>query len=106
MTVDILERLFAVIESRRGADPSASHVARLFAKGRMKVAQKVGEEGVEAALAGVGGSDQDLVAEAADLVFHLFILLAERGLTPDDVWAELARREGRSGLDEKRSRSS
>ncbi len=106
MTADVLDRLFTIIESRRGGDVTTSHVARLFAKGRAKLAQKVGEEGVETALAGLAGTDQEVVAEAADLVFHLFILLADRGLAPADVWAELVRREGRSGLDEKRSRSS
>jgi len=102
----ILARLYAVILSRKGADATDSHVARLFAKGRNKIAQKVGEEGVEAALAGVAGSDTELVGEAADLVFHLLVLLAERGISPDAVWAELEAREGKSGVAEKAGRSS
>lgn len=100
----ILDRVFQVILSRKGGDTANSHVARLFAKGRAKIAQKVGEEGVEAALAGLAGSETELVGEAADLIFHLFILLAERGLTPADVWAELEAREGLSGVAEKASR--
>lgn len=100
----ILARLYEVILSRKGTDAANSHVARLFGKGRQKIAQKVGEEGVEAALAGVAGSDQELVGEAADLIFHLLILLAERGISPDAVWAELEAREGRSGVEEKASR--
>ncbi|RJF89688.1 phosphoribosyl-ATP diphosphatase [Oleomonas cavernae] len=100
----VLARLYAVILSRKGSTAADSHVARLFAKGRQKIAQKVGEEGVETALAGVAGSDQDLVGEAADLVFHLLILLAERGISPDAVWAELEAREGKSGVAEKAGR--
>ncbi|MFA5121959.1 phosphoribosyl-ATP diphosphatase [Zavarzinia sp.] len=100
----ILDRVYRVILSRKGADTANSHVARLFAKGRAKIAQKVGEEGVEAALAGLAGTEGELVGEAADLIFHLFILLAERGIEPEAVWAELEAREGRSGVEEKASR--
>lgn len=100
----ILDRVYQVILSRKGTDATNSHVARLFARGRGKIAQKVGEEGVEAALAGVAGTDKELVGEAADLIFHLFILLAERGIEPAAIWAELEAREGRSGVEEKASR--
>ena len=100
----ILDRVYQVILSRKGSEAANSHVARLFAKGRSKIAQKVGEEGVEAALAGVAGSDRELVGEAADLIFHLFILLADRGIEPAAVWAELEAREGKSGIEEKASR--
>jgi phosphoribosyl-ATP pyrophosphohydrolase len=103
---DVIDRLFATILSRKGGDPEASHTARLFAKGRIKIAQKVGEEAVETALAAVTGGPKELTAEAADLVFHLLVLMAECGVTPDDLRAELARREGISGLAEKASRKS
>ena len=100
----ILDRLYATILSRRGADPASSHTARLFSKGRAKIAQKVGEEAVETALAAVAGTPEEVVGEAADLIFHLLILLADCGLAPADIWAELARREGISGIAEKAAR--
>lgn len=103
---DIFARLAMVIESRKGADPSKSYVAKLFDKGRHKIAQKVGEEGVETALAAVDGSKDDVAAESADLLFHLMVLWADVGLTPDEVFAELARREGVAGVDEKKARKS
>ncbi len=101
----ILDRLYATILSRRGADPASSHTARLFSKGRSKIAQKVGEEAVETALAAVAGTPEEVVGEAADLIFHLLILLADCGLAPADIWAELARREGISGIAEKAGRA-
>ena len=101
----VLDRLYTVIRGRRGADPEKSYVARLFAKGRMKIAQKVGEEGVETALAAAAGSRLELVGESADLLFMLLVLWSECGVKPADVFAELARREGRSGIDEKKSRA-
>ena len=101
----ILDRLYATILSRRGADPASSHTARLFSKGRAKIAQKVGEEAVETALAAVAGTPEEVVGEAADLIFHLLILLADCGLAPADIWAELARREGISGIAEKAGRA-
>ncbi len=101
----VLDRLYAVIRSRRGADPEKSYVARLYAKGRLKIAQKVGEEGVETALAAATGSRKELVGESADLLFMLLVLWSERRVKPADVFAELARREGRSGIDEKKSRT-
>jgi phosphoribosyl-ATP pyrophosphohydrolase len=100
----MLERLYAVIESRRGADPDASWTARLFAEGLPKIAQKTGEEAVETVIAALGGDRAALTAESADLLYHLLVLWAAAGVAPGDVWAELARREGRSGLDEKRAR--
>lgn len=104
MTADILDKLEQVVRERRTGDPSASYVARLTAKGRAKIAQKVGEEAVEAAIAAVQDDKAGLTGEAADLIFHLLILLADADLTLDDVRAELARREGVSGIDEKASR--
>jgi phosphoribosyl-ATP pyrophosphohydrolase len=101
----VLDRLHTVIRGRRGADPDKSYVARLFAKGRLKIAQKVGEEGVETALAAAAGTRQELVGESADLLFMLLVLWSECGVKPAEVFAELARREGRSGIDEKKSRA-
>lgn len=107
-TVDwsVLDRLIAVIESRRGADPASSYVAKLLAKGRPKLAQKVGEEAVETAIAAVEGDAAAVTQESADLIFHLFILWAEMGVGPDDVLKALEEREGRSGLAEKAARGS
>lgn len=101
---DILDTLEAVIRARRAGDPSASYVARLTAKGRAKIAQKLGEEAVEAAIAAAQDDREGLRSEAADLVFHLLVLLADMDLTLDDVRAELARREGVSGIEEKAGR--
>ncbi|EGD57944.1 phosphoribosyl-ATP pyrophosphatase [Novosphingobium nitrogenifigens DSM 19370] len=103
---DLLSRLETVIAGRLGGDPDSSYVARLHAKGLGKIAQKVGEEATEVVIAALTGDDAALTGEAADLVFHLFVLLAERGVAFDTVLAELARREGTSGIVEKASRSS
>ncbi|WP_407275889.1 phosphoribosyl-ATP diphosphatase [Halothiobacillus sp. DCM-1] len=102
---DILGELMQVIRARRGSDPSASYVAQLFAKGRAKIAQKVGEEGVEAALAAVGGDTEEIIKELADLWFHSLVLLADAGLSHEQVLDELGRRFGLSGLAEKAARS-
>ena len=101
---EVLARLAAVIEQRRSADPERSYVARRLAQGRHRIAKKLGEEAVECALAAVDGAPETLVAESADLLFHLLILWAACGVAPEQVFAELARREGTSGLDEKRAR--
>lgn len=101
---DALTRLQQTIEARRAADPDSSYVARLFHKGRGKIAQKVGEEAVETVIAALSGSDAELIGESADLIFHLAVLLADRGLTLDAVLAELDRREGVSGITEKAAR--
>ncbi len=101
---DILDRLEASIAQRRGASPDSSYVASLFAKGREKIAQKVGEEATETVIAALSGDPAKLKSEAADLLFHLMILLAEAGLSVNDVFAELERREGLSGLEEKAAR--
>jgi phosphoribosyl-ATP pyrophosphohydrolase len=105
MSDDRLARLSATIRARRNADPDSSYVARLFAKGRERIAQKVGEEAVEAVIAATRGDAQGLKGEAADLVFHLAVLLESLDLGFDDVLAELERREGTSGLAEKAARS-
>lgn len=101
----ILTRLFETISARKAADPKSSYVASLFAKGTKKIAQKVGEEATETVLASAGGDKKEIIAESADLLFHLMILWAAHGVTPDDVTAELARREGTSGHDEKAHRA-
>ena len=101
---DILARLEATIASRRGADAATSYVASLFAKGRPKIARKLGEEAVEAIVASLAEDKAALTGEAADVLFHLLILLADVGVPLDDVLAELERREGVSGHEEKASR--
>jgi len=100
----VLDRLYKVIESRRGADPATSNTARLFAKGTDKIAQKLGEEAVEAVIEGVRGRKKDLALESADLLYHLLVLWADRGVKPAEVWQALSDREGISGIDEKKRR--
>jgi phosphoribosyl-ATP pyrophosphohydrolase len=104
--MDTLDTLEATIRARRTGDPDASYVARLTAKGRAKIAQKLGEEATEAVIAAIQDDREELTKEAADVIFHLLVLLADAGVTLDDVRAELARREGTSGLEEKASRTS
>jgi phosphoribosyl-ATP pyrophosphohydrolase len=99
-----LDRLWQVIQSRRGADPENSYTARLFARGRAKIAQKLGEEAIETVIEGVGDNPAALVGESADLLYHLLVLWAAAGVSPADVAAELTRREGTSGVAEKRAR--
>ncbi|HEX3863854.1 MAG TPA: phosphoribosyl-ATP diphosphatase [Stellaceae bacterium] len=101
---ELLERLWRVIDSRRGADPDSSYTAKLFARGNAKIAQKLGEEAVEAVIEGVRGDRAALIGESADLLYHLFVMWAAAGVSPDDVAAELKRREGTSGIAEKKSR--
>ena len=101
---DVLDRLAAVIASRRGAEPSSSYVAALFAKGDDAILKKIGEEATETVMAAKDGDKLRLTAEVADLWFHCLVLLARHGLGPDDVRAELARREGTSGLAERVNR--
>lgn len=103
MTLHSLDALYAVIASRKGADPAASYSAKLFARGRPKIVQKLGEEAVELVIAGCAEIDK-IVPESADLLYHMLVLWADAGVTPEEVWAELDRRAGTSGLDEKASR--
>jgi len=98
---DTLARLARVVESRRDADPDKSYVARLFAKGPDAVLKKIGEEATETVMAAKDGIPEKIVYETADLWFHCLIMLAQHGLGPEQVLAELARREGLSGLEEK-----
>jgi len=101
---DVLARVAAAIEARRGADPKASYVAALFAKGGDAVLKKIGEEATETVMAAKDGDKLRIAAEVADLWFHCLVLLAQHGLGPGDVLAELARREGVSGIAEKAAR--
>ncbi len=101
---DVLERLAEAIESRKGGDPHRSYVARLLVRGEDAVLKKIGEEATEAVMAGKSGDRLRIVGEMADLWFHCLVALAYYGLGPHDVLAELRRREGISGIDEKASR--
>ena len=101
---DILDRIAAEIEARKSGDPEKSYVAKLFAKGEDAMLKKIGEEATETVLAAKGGDRLHLVRETADLWFHCMIVLARHGLGPRDVLAELERREGISGIDEKAAR--
>ena len=102
---DILERLADVVESRKSGDPEASYVARLFARGEDAILKKIGEEATETVMAAKDGDRLRIVGETADLWFHCLIMLAQHGLRPSDVLAELRRREGISGIDEKAARA-
>jgi phosphoribosyl-ATP pyrophosphohydrolase len=102
----VLDRLFEVVESRRDADPTISHSARLLSRGPAKVAQKFGEEAVECLIEAVAGNRDALIAESADVLYHLLVLWVSSGVDASDVWAELIRREGVSGIAEKAARPS
>ncbi len=101
---DLLDTLEQTIRDRRLGDPATSYVAKLTARGRAKIAQKLGEEATEAVIAAIQDDRDEIVKESADLLFHLLVLLADMGLSLDDVRAELARREGVSGIAEKAAR--
>jgi phosphoribosyl-ATP pyrophosphohydrolase len=103
--MDTLSRLEATIRKRLAASPEESYVAKLHARGLPVIARKLGEEAVETVIAALSGSREELTGEAADVLFHLLVLLAEKGVPLADVLAELERREGTSGLEEKASRS-
>ena len=100
----ILQRLAETLESRKGADPKSSYTAQLFAHGLDAILRKIGEEATETLLAAKDGDKLHIVRETADLWFHTLVLLSYHGLGPDDVLAELRRREGISGIDEKAAR--
>ncbi|HZY54326.1 MAG TPA: phosphoribosyl-ATP diphosphatase [Reyranella sp.] len=100
----VLERLYAVIDSRKGADPDTSYTARLFSRGRQQIAKKLGEEAVETVIEGIRGDRPKLVGESADMLYHLLTLWAANNVKPQAVWNELARREGLSGIAEKAAR--
>jgi phosphoribosyl-ATP pyrophosphohydrolase len=103
--MDTLSRLAATIAERRNADPETSWVAQLNARGVPVIARKLGEEAVETVVAALSGSREELVGEAADVLFHLLVLLDAKGVSLDEVYAELERRAGTSGIAEKASRS-
>jgi phosphoribosyl-ATP pyrophosphohydrolase len=111
----VLDRLWAVVTGRRAADPAVSHSARLLARGTAKVAQKFGEEAVgldafgeeavECLIEAVSGNRTALIGESADVLYHLIVMWVDAGVAPEEIWAELVRREGVSGIVEKASRA-
>jgi phosphoribosyl-ATP pyrophosphohydrolase len=101
----VLDRLWSVVMSRRNASPAVSHSARLLSRGTAKVAQKFGEESVECVIEAVTGNRDAVVAESADVLYHLLVLWVACGIRPDEVWEELKRREGISGIAEKAARA-
>lgn len=100
----VLDRLSAAIEARRGADPAESYTAKLLSRGMEKCAQKLGEEAVETVIAATAGKREEVVTESADLLYHLLVVWTAADIAPEDVYAELARREGVSGIAEKAAR--
>lgn len=105
MTDEIIQKLYQTLLERKGANPDDSYVASLYHKGTAKIAQKVGEEAVETCIEALQGDTEKLKEESADLLFHLMVLWADQGITPDDVLAVLEKRMGTSGHTEKASRA-
>jgi phosphoribosyl-ATP pyrophosphohydrolase len=101
----VLDRLWSVVTNRRDVDPAISHSARLLGRGTAKVAQKFGEEAVECLIEAVRGDRDAVIAESADVLYHLVVVWVSTGVAPEEVWAELTRREGVSGITEKASRA-
>jgi len=104
LNAKVLDQLYDTIAARKGSDPDKSYTAKLFTRGRAKIAQKLGEEAVETVIAAIGETPTEVIGESADLLYHLLVLWADCAITPDQVWAELAKRQGISGIDEKKSR--
>jgi phosphoribosyl-ATP pyrophosphohydrolase len=102
----VIERVFSTIQDRAGGDPKSSYVAGLRAKGRGAITAKIGEESTEVVIAALSAGDNEVIHESADLLFHMMVLWSDCGITPDDVFNELSRREGISGLNEKAARDS
>jgi phosphoribosyl-ATP pyrophosphohydrolase len=100
----VLDRLWATVISRKDADPMQSHSARLLSRGTAKIAQKFGEEAVECLIEAVGGHRTALIAESADVLYHLLVMWVDAGLRPEHIWTELSRREAMSGIAEKAAR--
>jgi len=100
----VIDRLFETVASRKGGDAAESYTAKLFSRGTDKIAQKLGEEAVETVIAAVTKDRDGMIGESADLIYHLLVLWADAGIRPEDVLAELERREGTSGIAEKASR--
>lgn len=103
-SADVLDRLFAVIDARRDADPSSSYTAKLLAGGPTKIAKKINEEAAEVTIAALAEGKDAVARESADLLYHVMVMWAAMGVRPEDVYSELARRAGTSGIDEKNSR--
>ena len=103
-TAHFLDELYETIASRKGGDPETSYTAKLFAGGLGKMAGKIGEEASEVIVAALRETPEHVISESADLLYHLLVLWAEQGITPDDVFEELQSRAGRSGVEEKESR--
>ncbi len=103
---DVLSKLAEVLEQRKQADPDSSYVAKLYSKGLDSILKKIGEEATETVMAAKDGDAEKIIYETADLWFHTMVLLAQQGLSPDDVLNELDRRFGLSGLEEKAARKS
>ena len=101
----VLDRLWNVVQSRRDVDPAVSHSARLLARGTAKIAQKFGEEAIECLIEATLGNPAGLVGESADVLYHLLVMWVDAGIHPQDVWTELQRREGVSGVAEKAARA-
>jgi phosphoribosyl-ATP pyrophosphohydrolase len=100
----VLDRLWGTVLTRKSANPVESHSARLLARGTAKIAQKFGEEAVECLIEAVGGHRTALIGESADVLYHLLVMWVDAGVRPEEVWAELARREAMSGIAEKAAR--
>lgn len=100
-----LDRLYTTIAERRGAEPSSSYSAKLLSRGPLKCAQKMGEEAVETVIAAASADRAGAISESADLLYHWLVLMTSMGIEPWEVYNELERREGRSGIDEKASRT-
>ncbi len=105
-TAHFLDELYEIIASRRGGDPEESYTAKLFEGGIGKMAGKIGEEATEVIVAALRETPDHVISESADLLYHLLILWAEQGITPEDVFEELQNRTGTSGIEEKQSRDS
>jgi len=105
MTGDVLSELAQTLESRKNADPDSSYVASLYDKGLDEILKKIGEEATEVVIAAKSGEKTAIIHETADLWFHTLVMLAQQGLSPDDILSELGRRFGLSGLEEKASRN-
>ena len=105
MNQDVLAELDKILQSRKQAEPDSSYVAKLYDKGLDTILKKVGEEATETVIAGKGGNKDEIIYETADLLFHYMILLAQYGLSSDDILKELGRRFGLSGLEEKANRT-
>ena len=100
----IIDDLYATIASRKGGDPETSYTSKLFQRGRAQICKKLGEEATEVVVASLAQEEHDVVAESSDLLYHLLALWADHGIEPKDVWKELEKRAGTSGIDEKKSR--